>query len=87
MKQPVPEDAPSAPHLLEKMLLADSADLADVVDKADVPFRCSVALTDTDVSEPLQEVSPGVGPYPVPQGQAHLMVAVLVALHDGGGKR
>lgn len=66
------------------MLLADCADLADVIDKADVSFRCSVALADTDVSEALQEVGPGVGPYPVPKGQAHLMVAVRVTLQ---GKR
>lgn len=65
------------------MLLADSADLADVVDKADVSFRCSVALTDTDVSKSLQEVSPGVGPYPVPHGQAYFMIAVSVTLHEG----
>lgn len=52
----------SSSHVVEKMLLADSADLADVVDKAGISFRCSVELTDPDVSEPLQEVSPGVGP-------------------------
>lgn len=52
----------SSSHFVDKILLADSADLADVVDKAGVSFRCSVALTDPDVSEPLQEVSPGVGP-------------------------
>lgn len=68
---------------MEKILLAESADLADVVDEADVSFGCSVALTDPDVPEPFQEVSPGVRADPVPNGQAHFMVAVCVALHEG----
>lgn len=69
------------------MLLADSTDLANVVDKADVSFCCSVAFTDTDISEPLQEISPGVRPYPVPHGQSHFMVSVSVTLQGGEQQR
>lgn len=65
------------------MLLADSANLADVVDKADVSLCCSVAFRDADVSKPLQELGPGVRPYPVPHGQSHFMVSVSVALQGG----
>lgn len=69
------------------MLLAYGADLADVVEKADVSFCRAVAFTDPDVSEPLQEVSPGVGAYPVAQGQSHFMVSVPVVLQRGGRRR
>lgn len=79
--------SPSSSHLVKKMLLADSTDLADVVNKANVSFCCSITFTDTDVSEPLQEISPRVRPYPVPQGQSHFMVSVSVTLQGGEQKR
>lgn len=79
--------SPSSSHLVKKMLLADSTDLANVVDKSDVSFCCSVAFTDTDVSEPLQEISPGVRPDPVPHRQSHFMVSVSVTLQGGEQQR
>lgn len=72
---------------MKKVLLADSTDFANVVDKADVSFCCSVAFADSDVSEPLQEITPGVRPYPVPYGQSHFMVSVSVTLQGGEQQR
>lgn len=77
----------SLSYLVEEMLLANSSNFANVVDKANIPFCCSVAFADTNVPKPLQEVSPGVGPYPVPQSQSDFMISVVVFLEEGEGQQ
>lgn len=64
------------------MLFANSSNFADVVDKANISFCCSVAFADTNVPKALQEISPGVGSYPVPQSQSDFMISVIVSLED-----
>lgn len=64
------------------MLSPNSSKFANVVDKANISFCRSVAFTDTDVSKSLQEVSPGLGPYPVPQSHSDFMISVIVSLEE-----
>lgn len=68
------------------MLLANRSDFANVVDKAYISFCCSVALTDTNVPEPLQEFSPGVRSHPVPQRQSDFMISIIVSLEGKRGE-
>lgn len=65
---------------MEKMLLANGSDFANVVDKANVSLCCSIAFTDTNVPKPIQEISPGVRPYPVPHSHSDFMIGVTVTL-------
>lgn len=69
-----------ASYLVEKMLLANSSNFANVIDKADISFRCSVAFTYMNVPEPVQEISPGVRPYPVPNSHTDFVISVIVSL-------
>lgn len=64
------------------MLFADGSDFPNVVDEADVSLCGSVTFTDPNVPKPLQEVGPGVGSDPVPQGQSHFVVSVVVPLQQ-----
>lgn len=68
------------------MFFANSSNFSNVVDKANVSFCRSVAFTDANVPESLQEISPGVCPYPVPQSQADFMISVVVSLEDREGE-
>lgn len=67
------------------MLFANSSNFANVVDKANISFSGSVAFTYTNVSKSLQEISPGVSPYPVPQSQSDFMISVIVFLKESEG--
>lgn len=69
---------------MEKVFLANSSNFANVVNKSDVSFCCSIAFADMNVPKPIQEVSPGVRPYPVPHSHSDLMIFVTVTLEKRG---
>jgi hypothetical protein len=72
-------------HLLKEILFSDSANFSDVINETNVPFRRSVAFTDTDISETLQKVGPGVNSDAVPDCHADLVVSVTGRLGRGRG--
>lgn len=62
------------------MHFANSSNFAAVVDKTNISFCRSVAFTDTNVPKSLQEISPDVGPDPVPESHSEFMIFVIVSL-------
>lgn len=74
-------------YLVQEMLFANCSNFANVVDEADGSLCGPIALTDTNVPEPVQEVRPGVRSDPVAHGEAHLVILVSVALEERRGER
>lgn len=71
---------------MKKIFFANSSNFPNVIDKANISFCRSVAFNNTNVPKSLQEVCPGVEPYPVPQSQADFMVSVIVSLDESEGE-
>lgn len=69
-------------YLVEEMLFANCSNFANVVDKAYASLCGSIAFTDANVPEPVQEVRPGIRSDPVSHGDTHLVILVSVALEE-----
>lgn len=71
-------------YLVKEMLPANCSNFANVVEKADRSFCCSVAFVDMNVPKPLQEIGPGISSYPISDGNTDFMISVSVALERTG---
>ena len=75
-----------ASYFMKEMLFANGSNFPNVVDKANISFCRSIAFTDVNVPKTLQEISPSICSYPVPQSQSDFMILIVVSLNRREGE-
>lgn len=58
----------------------NSANLFTVIQQNEIPFRRSIKLPDLDVSKPVDEILPNLGPEPVTHCNSHFVAPIIVLL-------